>query len=154
MLCSRQQIRNTGDYRKHARTTAAAKRTLEYFLRVAPFDAGNFERRMTEGTAQDVQEFQMHNIDILTTLLHEYVVAGFSPRAAMRNSKIHQDRTPAKAGDYIPDFTCGGFYVQSPYAVALFVSKMASAGRVCSPATLRLNKNKPRITRMVQIQSV
>ena len=35
----------------------------------------------------------------------EYVVAGFSPRAAMHNSNIQHDRTPAKAGDYISEFT-------------------------------------------------
>ena len=27
----------------------------------------------------------------------------------MRNANVQHDRTPAKAGDYIPDFTCGGF---------------------------------------------
>ena len=47
----------------------------------------------------------------VTATVVPHVVAGFSPRAAMRNSDIQHDRTPAEAGDYIPDF--GGFYVQS-----------------------------------------
>jgi len=31
----------------------------------------------------------------------------------MRNSNIHRDRTPAKAGDYVSDFRGEGFYVQN-----------------------------------------
>src|SRR4029079_6532143 len=56
------------------------------------------------------QRRRMRGQRVLQKLTH--VVAGFSPRAAMRNSNIQGDRTPPEAGDYIPDFRRRRIYVQ------------------------------------------
>jgi hypothetical protein len=52
-----------------------------------------------------IARYSCHSMYINLAL--KYVVAGFSPRAKMRNFHIRHDRTPAEAGDYIPDFICG-----------------------------------------------